>query len=88
MGQRGILRLVDQNDEVQDTCLVTSQECYDATTPDQIAGLTRPYGNESYYSIGYDYAAATGCQLQNFSLTVSRDPGHIVTGKQIGRAHV
>lgn len=75
MGQRGILRLVDQNDEVQDTCLVTSQECYDATTQDQIAGLTRPYGNESYYSIGYDYAAATGCQLQNFSLTVSRDPG-------------
>jgi hypothetical protein len=71
MGQRGILRLVDQNDAAQDTCLVNYQECFDPS-PEQV--VVRPYGNESYYSIGYDYAAATGCQLQNFSLTVSRDP--------------
>lgn len=73
MGQRGILRLVDQNDEPQDTCLVDYQECYIPTTPEQIANLTRPYGNESFYSIGYDYARETGCALQNFSLTVTRE---------------
>jgi len=73
MGQRGVLRLVDQNDDPQDTCLVNYQECF-APTPETINTLIRPYGNESYYSIGYDYAAETGCQLQNFSLTVSRDP--------------
>jgi hypothetical protein len=73
MGQRGILRLVDQNDDPQNTCLVTYQECFEPT-PETINTLIRPYGNESYYSIGYDYAAETGCQLQNFSLTVSRDP--------------
>lgn len=74
MGQRGILRLIGQDSEGQDTCLINYQECFDPAGFEAQNALKRPYGNESYYSIGYDYAAETGCQLQNFSLTVSRDP--------------
>lgn len=68
MGQRGILRLVG-NDAEDKTCLVNYAEC---SIPLPEVDYQPPYGWESYYSIGYDYALETGCQLQNFSLTVDR----------------
>jgi hypothetical protein len=69
MGQRGILRLVG-NDAQDKTCLVNYAEC-SLQQPD--VNYNPPYGWESYYSVGYDYALNTGCQLQNFSLTVNRE---------------
>lgn len=68
MGQRGILRLVGDSSEDK-TCLVNYAEC---AIPLGEVDYQPPYGWESYYSIGYDYALETGCQLQNFSLTVNR----------------
>lgn len=68
MGQRGILRLVG-GDAEDKTCLVNYAEC-SLQQPD--TNYSPPYGWESYYSVGYDYALNTGCQLQNFSLTVNR----------------
>jgi hypothetical protein len=73
MGQRGIFRLIAADVEGTLPCTITSKEFVPADARADIV-FTRPYGWESYLSLGYDYALQTGCMLQNFSLTVSREP--------------
>lgn len=72
MGQRGIFRLISVDQEGL-PCTITTQSFIPAADRGDTI-FQRPYGWEGYLSLGYDYPLNTGCVLQNFSLTVSREP--------------